>query len=166
MSEKTTITITGLSVEHVADQVAFRIMHDRDGDETRFSERIEAIVEERVREWVNGQIERLASIEIERAVAAVLEEGWQQTNQYGEATGKRMTLKERIAAMLQEPTGDAYSGGRKPRIDHVAHQLLNKALHESFGKEIEAGRGRLRAAIDDVIKAKLTETLKSALGLR
>lgn len=164
MTERTTITITGLTADQVAGQVAREVMYGQDGYATPFKERIEAIVEERVRTWVDAEIEKLGGGAIEKAVAAVLAEGWQETNRYGEATGKRMTLKERIASMIVEPIGDY--NGKGPRMQKIAEDVLTKAIHSEFGKEIETGRARLRAAVDDVIKAKLTETLKSALGLR
>lgn len=128
----------------------------------RYHDELAAHVRERVEAAVDERLSRLADEHLREAVAQIVREGFQQTNSYGEATGPRVTLKDRIGQYLAGR--DSYD--RKSRIDAVFEKLLGEALNRELGEELKRAREAFRAQVDGVLQAKLTESLRSALGLK
>lgn len=126
---------------------------------------VKNVVMERTRRAVDEAVKEVTGEHVRAAVAAILEEGWQKTNSYGEPTGPKMDLKARIGALLVE-VQDTYSSNRRPWIENIVREQVDKTFAAVFAKEIEGAKAKFRAALDGTISAKLQESLKSALGLR
>lgn len=130
------------------------------------AEMVRDIVAERTRRAVDDEVKRVAGEAIRAAVAQVLADGWQATNNYGEPTGPRLDLKARVGEMLLKLQGNQYDSNRKVWVDAVIEEHLRKVLQDHFAKELDAAKAKFRSLLDGTISAKLNETLKSALGLR
>lgn len=122
----------------------------------------EGKIKETVDQMVSDAIDQQIRDTIAASVAKIVEEGWQTTDEYGRVTGTR-TLKSIVLDSLTRKGGDY---NRQTIADKVAEETIRKALHESFGAEIKRAQETFRKEIDNVVAAKLTESIKTALGLR
>lgn len=136
--------------------------------EERLASAVEAAFEHTLAEMIEAKvgalIDEIGREHVKKAVVAALDEGWQETNNYGEPTGKKLGVKGRIAALLDKQEGDYNK--RMTRADKIAGEVIDSALRDQFGEELKAARDRFKKQLDDVVAAKFTETIKSALGLR
>lgn len=149
-----------LTREELVELVALHVMRDyREGGR----EAIADTIDNRIKDAVDGlvsavaekRIEALVDSHLASAVDAYIADGWRTTNSYGEPTGNRVSLATRVAAIIDR------------RESNDRHWLESKvAAAVSDVLRATKVRDRISATVDSVIQAKLTETLKSALGLR
>jgi hypothetical protein len=155
MSDKEiTLTVHGYDAAQVQERVAQLLV-----------EQVDAHAREAIRERVDRLIEeRLGDVTTER-MRGVLEEiiadGWQRTNNYGEAVGPKLGFRERATKELFEPTGC----NRARPIDDLFRETLNAALNKELGEVIKQATAQFRALVDETLQGKLRDALKSALGL-
>jgi hypothetical protein len=158
---KTKPNVAQVTVEVYTDAIKAHV-------EERIANQIEALFErtlsDTVAHRVTELVDNLTRKQIEKAVTDALEEGWQTTNSYGEPIGPRIGLKGRIADMLSKQVGDY--NNRQTRGEQLTKEVIDAALRDQFGKELQAARERFKKQLDEVVAAKFTETIKSALGLR
>jgi phage baseplate assembly protein W len=170
------------TVEQVADAIASRVLSHRASeylDETdtpsRYTRRdlgetLRQLIDDKVEELVGRLVTEQFDAAIRDRIAAKVDEvvmsGWQQTDGYGNATGGRIDLRTRISDILTKPTEGHGYGNRVTAVAVIAKDVVDKAFQGEFGKEIAAAREKFRADVDDVVKAKLVESIKGALGLR
>lgn len=122
-------------------------------------QKISAVAEQYTRDAIDDTIKaRIAT-----AVDDVLAEGWQATNSYGEPAGPRISLKGRISALMID-TRDSYS--RENAIDKKVKATVEAALDNEFKAEVNAAKAKVRGELDAVLTGKVTEALKSAMGLK
>ena len=168
-----------ITTDAIIEQVATCILamhapeYDDEGEpiENRHSrnsltEIIEKTVIKRVQRAVDEQVTKVTEEHVKAAVAAVLAEGWQKTDNYGSPSGPKMDIKARVGETLTKLQGDSYSSNRKNLVDAIIEQAVAATLKTEFDKVIADARDKFKSMIDGVVTAKLNETLKSALGLR
>lgn len=152
---KIEVTAEGWEEERIVD---FVVQH--------LAERIEAGVEARIKERVDKvigeKLETAVGDEIDKAVATAINEGWAASNRYGEPNGRVITTKERVSEWLAEKT---HYHNRISRREAALAKAVNAAIDKEFAGELKEIRESFRAQVDAALKAKLGETLRSALGL-
>lgn len=132
---------------------------------------VEEQVHERVNEAVRGAIKgaledaigELVLEQLRPAVAALIAEGWQKTNDYGDPVGPRVGLKERVNEQLQKC--DSY-GSREPWVNKYVREAIEAELRGDLGKELTKAKEAIRGTVTGIVQQKLNETLAEALGLR
>lgn len=124
-------------------------------------QKVSEIAESHVRADIDNEIQERIAL----AVDAVLAEGWQATNTYGEPRGPKVDLRGRVSEVLLTATRD-YSGSPMTPIERQVKAAVDNLISKEFAKEIEAARKSLREQLDTAVSAKFTETLKTALGIR
>jgi hypothetical protein len=115
------------------------------------SDAVEAIVEKIGRERVGKEIDR------------VLAEGWPVTNEYGEAKGTNLTLKDRIGKILNMQ--DRY-GSSQRWLDERVKAQVQETLNKDLKADIQAARDKFKTEVDAVLTATIREALAKNLGLR
>ena len=161
MAPKLTLEVQNWTEERVYAAVAEMLVEqNREG----INERVKSLVEQKVQ----TEVDRISEDLIRREVLRVLEEGWTETTTWGEKTGKRFTVRQRIEGVLfaKKQEGSYPNQYETTLVDRIVREVTTAALHKELKAEIEDAQKRFRAAVDDVIKSKLVETLKGALGLR
>lgn len=172
---KHTITI---DIDHGAliDQCAKWVLakydaeYDDDGeliDDGQRHKQIDQVIRQTVistvRKRLDEAITAVTNEHITTAVKSIMEEGWQKTNSYGEPTGPKVTLKDRVSELLTS-VRDSYS--RKSWIDELVEKHVAAVYERDFKVAIEETRAKFRALLDGKIAASVQDALKSALGLR
>lgn len=171
-----------ITTEDLINQVAARILgmyaaeYDEDGEpvpERRGREPLAQIIEKtvikRVQRAVDEQIKAVTAEKIGTAVDDVLVAGWQTTNSYGEPSGPRVTLRDRVSKIITEAQDGGWNGQRKTLIDAIVERKLAELFDHrngAIGKAIEEAQAKLRSAIDGTVMTALATTLRQALGLR
>lgn len=168
--------------ERLVDAVAERIiaMHSTEYDDegepipsTRgrqtFEDAIRTTVNRMVRAAVEEQIKAITAEKITAAVEEIMAEGWQVTNSYGEPSGPRVTLRDRVSKIITDAQDGGWNGNRKRLIDAIVERKLAEMFdHRSgpIGQAVAEAQTKLKASIDGQVMSALNTTLRQALGLR
>lgn len=158
------VTIDGITGEQLLDTIAERLLcgsEYRDG----IDERIDAAVTSRVTKLALAGVETAIRDGVAEEVRAVIAAGWPTTNSYGEPTGKMTTLKERIVAVLTERQGSTYGNKNESLVEKVIREAVAGELGKALKAEMERAQAEIRASVDGLVKERLAETLRTALGL-
>lgn len=124
---------------------------------------VDSAVNDAVSEAVQAQVDKIGRDRISKAIEQVLSDGWQKTNDYGENTGAKIGLKERIGKILTDR--DRYSGNGV-YIDELIKRQVQEALNKDLKADIQAARDRFKAEVDAVLTATIRDALAKNLGLK
>lgn len=117
-----------------------------------------------IRATVKESTESICREMLQPLVAEAIEEGWVRTDNYGNAIGGKVDIKQRIGDMLNANAG-GYSGSKR-WIDAVISQTVEAHLAGEFRKELKEATAKLRKQFDDTVAAEFVKTIRSGLGLR
>lgn len=160
MSEKMTIVVEGYDASQVKDWLSQRVNREvEEGLDRRVQEAIRGAIKARLEDVVEGLTKERVASEID----AILAEGWTLTNQYGEPTGRKMTLRDRVRGYF-DSKADSYD--RQTRVEKWIHEGVTQSLKAALDAEVKEARERLRKSFDEVLQAKFTDTIRSALGMK
>lgn len=153
--EKLTITIDGYDAHQVNEwldrkvaEVVAASINEKVGD--AIEARVSKLVEEITRERVSKDID------------AVLAEGWVETNTYGEPTGKKYTVRDRVHAFFNAK--DRY--GTDSLVSRWVRDSVDRDLKEAVASETKAAKEKLRAMFDEALTGKFAATIREALGVK
>jgi hypothetical protein len=137
---------------------------------SRVEDRFEERIKEAVRGAVKGAVERQTKELVDAAIAPIVEqvlaEGWQPTDQWGEPSGKKITLRARVSKRVSEYLEEKERYQDKTPAQKLIDEAIAAELRGEAGKVLEAARAKLREQVDGVLQAKLREVLASSLGLK
>lgn len=127
----------------------------------RRAERVEmesllrGILEKKISEAVDKAI----GGRIEKEVAAIFEEGWVATNQWGEDErgGQRVNIRDRISSLLSEK-----EDGYNRRCTSVV-SIIKREIKESVKPLVEAEGRAFKEELKKWKKEKMTERLRQAI---
>lgn len=165
------IEITEDERELMLEQATNIVLYGRGGDEegghrNGLVKEINRRVEAKFDQIAADAFKEAVNTEATARIQAILDEGWQETSTWGEKTGKRVTIREMIVEKLGEKVGQGYDRPGKSLIRHLVGEAVKGALGKELAAELEKAKNEIRDAVDGLIKEKLTETLRAALGLR
>lgn len=162
-----------ISEESLVDRIASQLRGamftddiDPTGRNLNLENKVRKVMIDQVREATNVAVQRITEEHIETAVKACLDEGWRKTDQYGSPTGPKMTLKDRISETLNKLTDRYGSHNGKLLVDSLIESGITAAMNAEFAPAIAAAKVKFVALLDGSLTQKLTEALKSGLGLR
>lgn len=178
-----TLEALGLSVTEIQDRVvqvlADRVMEslvpDEEGEEVRLPSAFAERLQRRVLEQTNRAIEQIAAQHILPNVAQYVETlCLQETNRWGEKTGKALTFTEylvaRAEAYLREEVNyqgktkgeDSYSWKASgTRVAHLVHAHLHYSIQTAMEQALRQANSAIAGGIEQAIKIKLGEVLAS-----
>jgi hypothetical protein len=159
------ITLSDHECHELIESAANLLLHTRNGDEGPVLKEIKDRVDDKLDSMIRAEIRAAVDKAIVDRVAPMLDGPWPLTNQYGEHTGKTTTLREMVVQKLTVSAPDSYR--RKGTIvEALVEDRLSKELNGALGEELKKAQTQIKAAVDGAVSTKLTEALKSALGLR
>ena len=147
------LTVTGADESAIIEGTT-RLLADRVHDE------VKKLVKATVEREVQAHVDRFSETAIREAVEAVLAEGWQKTDQWGEARGQRMSLKERIGEWL---SGKSDSYARETRVEKIVAATVEATLKGELQGQVESAKILFRKQLDAVLTGKFAEAMKAAL---
>ncbi len=162
--------------QRVVDQIVAQVMSteysDEDGEAvfrtSEFAKGLDAAVKERI----NAQVAKIAEQHVLPKVGEFVESiCLQETNKWGEKTGRKMTLTEYMAeradAYLREQVnfdgkskteGDSYSWrGTQTRITHLVHQHLHYDVERAIKEGLTNANKVIGDGIRQTVALKLAE---------
>jgi hypothetical protein len=164
-------------VDKITDQVMNSYYSGEDDDQiartSQFARKLSERAEKAVDQAVNSIADKYVLPKVEEMVENLT---LQETNRWGEKTGKRMTFVEYLVARAEtymteqvnydgkskEESRDSYSfKGQCSRVAYMIHQHL----HHSIKTAMEQALGNLNSTVakglEETVKLKLAETLAS-----
>ena len=157
--KKIAITIEGYDASQVKDWIATRV-------ERSVEEGLDRRVNEALRDAAQAAIDtmsdRIAKERVTKDIEAILAEGWQQTDSYGNHNGKLYTLRDRVRGFF-DTKADSYD--RQTRVEKWIAEAVQRELATVLKTEVESAQKRLRDAFDDVLKLKFADTMRKMLGV-
>ena len=161
-------------LEAMADKLLSAYVREEDTNSTYrthspLAEQMRSLIEEKISDIaekaVRERFEEVARERITAAVDAVLAEGWQRTDEFGNKIGEHVDLKGRISQIITEKRNDGYNRPALTLAERLVKESVEKMFADKFGKEIEAAQKDMRKQLDAVVAGKFTETIKRALGV-
>ena len=135
--------------------------------EDAFTEEHEKRIRAAIEEAVDAAVERIASNRLDAEIGKIIDEGWEERGKWGENTGRKFSLAQKVTEFLREKVDrynkPEYNG--MPRADRLMQNAVEKVFAEELKVELEGAKKRVRKMIDDEVMARLSKTLKEALGL-
>jgi hypothetical protein len=128
----------------------------------RMHDRIETAIEDGIRPALEKALEKIAMDVLRPAVAAVVEKGWQPTDEYGSPRGAVLTLSDRISRTLERK--DSYD--RCSRIDKIAEKVIEAAYKADLNGEIARLRDGFRKQVDEALQVKFRDALAESVGIK
>jgi DNA helicase IV len=132
----------------------------------RLNDKIDDEANGLIRDHVESRLRELTDERVGAIVQDVIENGVPETNNYGEPTGKRISVRGRIMEFFEKKHSRGYNRPSTSEFEELVKGQLDRNLSKAFSVELKAAQEQIRSAVDGLIKEKLTATLKSALGLR
>lgn len=174
----------GISKDDLVERVIARaseelltvLNHGDEDGEYRSESPLAKAIEKRVRKYIDDTIDRLATAHVLPKVGEMIERlTIQETNRWGERTGKALTfieyLAQRAEAYLTEQVNfegkgktesSAYSwSGTQTRLTHLVHQHLHYAIEHAMKNAVGVVNEKMEAALLETAKAKLGEIAKT-----
>lgn len=159
------ITISGLTDDDIINAVADKIASDT---AARLSEEHQKRIRTTIDRCVDEAVQRICQRELDAEVCKVIAGGWREHSTWGEPTGKKFTLADRVTDFLKKKVDeygrDSYNG--KERVQHLMEKAVVDVLNKELSSVVEAFKTQARSMLDETFKAKLNDALKGALGLR
>ena len=124
---------------------------------------IERAVDDAVTDAVTKLVEGVGRERIGKEIERVMAEGWPMTNEYGEAKGTSVTVKDRISKILNER--DRYNSNGT-FIDQTVKRQVDETLNKTLKADIQAAKDKFKAEVDAVLTATIREALAKNLGLK
>jgi hypothetical protein len=157
--KKIAITIDGYDAEQVKTWIANRVER---AVEEGLDRRVDEALKEAAQSAIDGMADRIAKERVTKEITDILAEGWTQTDSYGNATGKKYTLRERVRGFF-DTKADSYD--RQTRVEKWIAEAVQRELATVLKAEVESAQKRLRDAFDDVLKLKFADTMRKMLGV-
>jgi len=137
--------------------------------EYQMGDALDRVLREKVAGAVEDQIATIVREKVEPMVVEAIERGWAEHTRWGDPTGKRVTLKERVDELLRKKGDRGSIGvnrGSKTLLEDVATQVITATLEKEMKQELADAKKAFRQQVDDILAGKLTEALRDAVGLR
>lgn len=150
-----TIEATKWDEQRLAEMVLSRV-----ADESR--KHLSSAVHKQIADAIDRTVKDIVESKLASEIEAILAEGWQKTNSYGEPTGDRITFRQRVSNLIE--ARDNYSSER--RIDKIVKETVETTLRGEFAKEVAEARAKVRAMLDGALNEKLAAALREGLGLK
>lgn len=162
-------------VAAMADKLLTSYVHEEETNSTYpthspLAEQMRKLIDEKIsavaEDYVRNALDEAIKARIAAAVDDVIAEGWQMTNEYGEARGPKVDLKSRVTDLMLKATRDPYrSEPAMNAIDRQVKAVVETYVAKELTGELDKARKQLREQLDAVVSARFTDTLKKALGL-
>lgn len=161
------ITLNDYERGELIESAAHQLLYTKNGDAGPVLKEVRDRVDDKIDDMVRAEIRAAIDKVVEERIVPMIDGPWPLTNNYGERTGKTASLREIIVEKLTVPRGDS-GYGRRPKtlVEELIENAVTAALNGALGAELKKAQEQIKTAVDDTIKTRLTETLKSALGLR
>lgn len=165
----------GLSREEiqsrVVEKLAEQLLYDPEGDQSAMATAIEKEYKQRIADGVKQVAENAVTPKIQEILDKTT---FQETSRWGEPTAPVMTLKDFIIARAEawmtekvdfngkSQKEDSYNWhGTQTRVAHMIHQHLHYHIEGSVKKALADVNSKLAKGIEETVKMKLEECLKS-----
>jgi macrodomain Ter protein organizer (MatP/YcbG family) len=156
-----TLQVEGYDEERITAVLDHAIVREV---ERRANYTITEEVKDRIEKATSAAVKQITEERLKSEINALLDEGWQLTNQYGEPKGEKQSLRQRVKGIFE---GKSNGYGNSPTfVEKWIQEAVNYKLQSVLTEEINAARKRLSEAFDEVIRAKFGEELRRLLGLR
>jgi hypothetical protein len=153
--KKLTITVDGYDASRVEDWLDQKV-----GEVV--AARLENKAADAIEARVQAIVDELSRERIGKVIDEVLAEGWAVTNNYGESTGKKITVRERVSGFFNGE--DRYRGNSF--VGDWLRQSIDRDLKKAVEEEVKTAKEKLRAMFDEAITGKFAATIREALTLK
>lgn len=155
----------------------------RDPDFTDFEDQVvraaaanmTAPIKEKLDEIIKGRVLELIDESVGSILAGVIENPIQKTNQWGEAVGGTMTLREVILkAGIDWFSQHVDSYGRNvqryhdgmPRVQYMAKKTIEEGIGKELQEQIKTATQEVKAQMDGKIKLAVEQAVKNIIAMK
>lgn len=147
--------IAGLNKARIEELVADHIAKQADRER---GEAIAQVVAQKTQEAIDSTTADLVRVAVEEAIR----EGWFGPSDSWNRNPEKKTLRDRVDALLNSKK-DNYNDKSLLRV--ITEEQTAKAIAAQIEPQAKRAAEEFKAQIDNVLKAKIAETMRQALGL-
>lgn len=158
-----------MTIEGIAEQdlIAIAVRRFEKQLEASFTTEHKKRIDDAIEHAVDAAVARIVETRLDAEINRIIDDGWEERGKWGEKTGRKFSLAQKVTELLREKV-DSYGHAEYNGIPR-AERFMRKAVEEVFAKELKAeledAKKRVRKMVDDEVMARLSKTLKEALGL-
>lgn len=128
--------------------------------------RVDSLVTKAVEAKLDALSTQALEARLQNELDICLEEGWQRTDNYGQACGGKVTLKTRISDWLEHNTGSYSNSNKQRRIDAMLKPAIEWETKKAVDAEVARLKDHLTAEVDAALAEKARGALRGILGLK
>lgn len=162
--------------ERIVETIADRLLNGAgDGDESRFEPGIRRELDKKIKEAIDGAVEKVAEAHLLPKVTGMLEGiCLQATNEWGEKKGNPLTfveyliqraeayMHEKVSFQGKSKSEDSYNWNPSTtRIAYMVHEHLQYSIQAAMKKAMENANASIIGGINEAVKLKLGEVAKA-----
>lgn len=142
--------------------------YGNEGLEHNVKKHIHAVVEREAREVIKRVIEE----EVAKATRAILVDGFQETDNYGQPRGQRMTIAKMVLGYFNTVVNQwgeesrSHDRDSKARIFRTADKLVEEYLKKEIEPELVKLKQRCKDAMNTDVVGRIRQALVEGLGLK
>jgi hypothetical protein len=162
------LTIDGLPHEAIMDAVYRRIAQET---YAKLTQEQQSLIKATIQKSVDEAVVRIVETRLEAEVNKLIDQGWDEHDTWGQRTGKKFTLAERITTYLQQNV-DQYessdyrsSGDKKQRVQWYVTKAVESIFTRETNNLIEDFKKQVRASFDKSVADQVAKSIKAAMGL-
>jgi len=129
--------------------------------EKRANEAIRGAIKDQVTKSIDAAVKDAVGARLKDECATILADGWPVTDNYGNVQ-KQVSLRDRVREIAMPPR-DSYH--RDNMIRNLMQQNIEQVLATQFKDVLDEAKAKFKAQVDEFLSAKLTDGLRTALGL-
>lgn len=158
-----------MTIEGIAEQdlIAIAVRRFEKQLEASFTTEHKKRIDDAIEHAVDAAVARIVETRLDAEINRIIDEGWEERGKWGEKTGRKFSLAQKVTELLREKV-DSYGHAEYngiPRADRLMQNAVEKVFAEELKVELEDAKKRVRKMVDDEVMARLSKTLKDALGL-
>lgn len=164
------LTIEDLPHEAIMQAVCNRIATHT---EAKLTAENTARIRATIAECVDKAVIRIVETRLETEVNRLIDQGWDEHDTWGQRTGKKFTLAERITTYLQHQvdangsSDNRYSSSdKRQRIVWYVEKAVQTIFDKESTKLVDDFKKQVREKFTKELSDRVAATLKDALGLR
>ena len=155
-------TALTIDPEQLADLVADKIIA-RDYEDVDFREYVRDSLTAKLEKKLDAAFSEVTTQILRREVEALVAEGWYRTSSYGERTGEKITIRDRLRDALSRKDGNY---GNDKSINTMARQAIDAAIQAEAKGVLAEIKELCSKSVKDALIGNIEAIIKNELSRR
>ncbi len=137
----------------------------------QLDERVESLLAEKIGDELTESLRATLHERVAKMANEAIDAGLQKTDEWGNPTGPPVNLRSLVADYFTQSIRDPSNrynnrnDTKQPLVAWMIRDLLKEQMSKQLKVEMDRATKEVRGAVDNMVKERLSETLRDALGI-